>query len=63
MGKTQTNCIDIFIKESMFVIHVKVTHEPWEENYHRASFQEDFIVLEERFLKNLRKRGEKVDIK
>lgn len=38
MGKTQTNSIDIFIKESMFVIHAKVTHEPWEENYHRTSF-------------------------
>lgn len=32
----------------MFVVHgiekVKVTHQPWEENYHRALFLEDFTV-------------------
>lgn len=32
----------------MSVVHgmknVEVTHQPWEENYHRASFLEDLTV-------------------
>lgn len=53
-------------KVSMFIVHgienMKVTHQLWEEDYHRALSLEDFAVGGE-ILENLWKRGEKVDLK
>lgn len=39
---------------------MNVTHQPWEENYHRASFLENFSVGGE-ILESLQNRGAKVE--
>ena len=62
----KTNYTDIFLlrEASMFVVcgmeNVQVTHQPWEENYHGASFLEVFPVGG-KILENLWKWGKEVD--